>query len=47
MYAKQIIGTNNAAFKLTESVIAPIINGTTDPPTIIVLMIPDAMGISE
>jgi hypothetical protein len=47
MYPKQIIGTINALFKLTESVIAPIRTGTTDPPTIMVLIIPDAIGISE
>lgn len=41
------MGTNKAAFKLTESVIAPISTGTTDPPTIIVLIMPDAIGISE
>ena len=42
-----MIGTSNAALMLIESVIAPITNGTTEPPTIIVLMIPEAIGISD
>ena len=47
MYPKHIMGTSNAALMLTESVKAPMISGTTEPPTIMVLIIPDAMGISE